>query len=351
MRSLKIHIIQLLLCVFTAFSSYAQSINSYPNETSTLDYNTVAHFVNGVTESSTFTVALNELDDDRRYTLNIRCETNGYNSALGTIPVDKALIQVISVTNSSSSRPITVLFSATSDIPMPYGIQSTPYNPVTGPGLMLHFQSHPSQRTSDMITITFRLKGAAGLAVAGNTTSNGLTYGTPTLRYDLWESNSGLNVYTRLAISGSNHKISFRIKDVLSFTVNNSATTVTVNPSTTGGEQVDVANQFTIVSNENVSLTVRASSANLISTTNPSNLISTTVFGLKVYSLTNSTGNTIPTNHVTLNGTSNVTLASVIARFITNNIGMSYKIVNVAPLSGKTPALYRTTLTFTVTQL
>lgn len=312
----------------------------------------MANYVNGVTESTTFTVRLDNLNNDRRYTLNLRCETNGYTaSGVGTIPVDKALIQVVSTSSSSSSRPFSILYSATSDIPMPFYSGSTTYNPIAGNGLMVHIQTHPNQDEADILTITFRLKGIAWLAVAGNGNASGLTYGTPTLRYDLWESNSAFNVYSRQAISGSNHKLRFRIKDALSFAVNTNTTTVTVDPSTTGGDQVDVANQFTIVSNENVSLTVRASSANLISTTNPSNLISTTVFGLKVYSLTNSTGNTIPTNHVTLNGTSNVTLASVIARFITNNIGMSYKIVNVAPLSGKTPALYRTTLTFTVTQL
>lgn len=351
MRSLKIHIIQLFFLLISGYAGFGQIFNSYPSETSSLDYNTVAHYVNGVTEGTTFTVRLEELNNSRRYTVNIRCETNGYNSALGTIPVDKALIQVTNITSSASNRPVTVLYSAGSNIPMPYGVQATSYNPVTGPGLMVHFQSHSNQDNNDIITITFRLKGIAGLAVAGNNTTSGQTYGTPTIRYDLWESNGGFTTYSRQAISGSNHKIRFRIKDVLSFAVNNNATTVTVDPSSTGGEQVDVANQFTIVSNENVSMTVRASSANLISTTNPSDLISSTVFGLKVYDLTNTAGNTIPANHVTLNGTSNVTLASVIARYITNNIGISYKIVNVAPLAGKPPALYRTTLTFTVTQL
>ena len=352
MRSLKIHIIQLLLCFAVGYNGYAQNINSYPNETSTLDYFLVSDYVNGVTESTTFTVRLNNLTNNRRYTLNIRCETNGYiASGVGTIPVDKAQIQVTGTSGSSTTRPFTILYTASSDIPMPFLTAGTTYTPLAGNGLMVHFQTHASQENSDVLTITFRLKGVAGLAVAGNGTTNGLTYGTPTLRYDLWQSNSAFNVYSRQAISGSNHKIQFRIKDALSFSVNNNTTTVTVDPSSTGGEQVDVANQFTIVSNENVSLTVRASSANLISTTNPSNLISTSVFGLKVYALTNSIGNTIPANYVTLNGTSNVTLANIIARFITNNIGVSYKIVNVAPISGKTPALYRTTLTFTVTQL
>lgn len=336
----------ILLLVFFSLiiSSIAkgQSIVSYPNATTYLNYYTTTNFITGV-NSGTFTITLNNLNNSTDYRVYFRSQNSSFaaTTPAGTILLNEVNFTCVSVVNSSSNNsgkaPTNVVMASNTDLAFFNSFS-------TSAPILASFRTGSTHSGSDIITITFTINGPVNLCVAGNTTTNGNTYGLVTLRYDLYRVSNGT---TRT--SGSHHRLGIRVKDALGFTINNPSTTLLVNSANdlaNGFTQI-VDNQISIISNEPLNLRVRASSADFTAS-GTLDRIPTSYMHLKINN-SNTSGWTI-SNFTALNGTTNITLASIITRSNDINLSIAYKLAPLIDLSNKTPALYTTTLTYTATQ-
>lgn len=322
--------------------SLSQNITSYPNTTTYLDYYTVADFIDGVS-SNTLTITLNNLNNNTNYNVYFRGQSSSFtaNNPSGTIPLSDVTFTCLNIVNSSSSNsnkaPTNVVLA--SNTALTYHSSFSTSSP-----LLVSFRTGNSHSGSDVLTITFRIDGPMNLSVPGNTTTSGNVYGPVTLRYDLYRVSNG-----NTTSSGSNHKLAIRVKDGISFIVNTPTTTMLVNTAAAlqnGFTQV-ADNQITISSNDPFNLKVKASGSDFTAS-GTLDKIPTSYMQLKINN-SNTTGWTV-SGFTALNGTSSVTLASVIPRANNLNISIAYKLVPAVSLAGKKPALYTTTLTYTATQ-
>jgi hypothetical protein len=340
----QIHLILLLVSLNFLLSPKAkgQSIVSYPNTTTYLNYYTTTNFINGV-NSGTLTITLNNLNNNTDYNLYFRSQNSAFNatSPSGTILLNEVSFTCISIVNSSSNNsgkaPTNIIMANSTEL-----VYSNSFS--TSAPILVSFRTGSNHSGSDIMTITFRIIGPTNLCVAGNTTTNGNTYGLVTMRYDLYRVSNGT-----LRTSGSNHRIGIRVKDALGLTINNPTTTLLVNSASelaNGFTQV-VDNQISIISNEPFNLRVRASSADFTAS-GTLDKIPTNYMQLKINN-SNTSGWTI-SGFTALNGTTNITLASIITRANDINLSIAYKLAPLIDLSNKTPALYTTTLTYTATQ-
>lgn len=332
----------MFLSFYFSSKAKAQSIVSYPNTTTYLNYYTTTNFINGVS-SNTLTITLNNLNNNTEYNVYFRSQTSAFNASSpnATIQLNAVSFSCLSIVNSSSNNS----GKAPTNIVMANNTDLTYFNSFsTSAPILVSFRTGSNHSGSDIMTITFRVDGPVNLCVPGNTTSNGNTYGPITMRYDLYRVSNGT-----LRTSGSNHRIGIRVKDALSFTINNPTTTLMVNSASAlanGFTQV-VENQISIISNEPFNLRVRASSADFTAS-GTLDRIPTSYMQLKIDN-SNTSGWTI-SNFTALNGTTNITLASIITRSNDINLSIAYKLAPLIDLSNKTPALYTTTLTYTATQ-
>lgn len=328
--------------VFSGRQTVGQSISSYPNATTYLNYFTYSDFINGVS-STTLTITLNNLNNSTNYNLYFRSQNGSFTATnpAGTIPLSGATFTCLNIVNSSSSSS----GKAPTNITLANNVALTYYNSFsTSAPILVSFRTGSNHSGSDVLTITFKITGPTDLSVPGNTTINGNTYGPVTLRYDIYRV-SNANVSS----SGSNHKLAIRVKDAISFVVNSPTTTLLVNTASAlanGFTQV-AENQITISSNEPFNLKVRASGSDFTAS-GTLDKIPTSYMQLKINN-TNTTGWTI-SGFTALNGTTAVTLASIIPRDNNINISIAYKLTPTVSLASKTPALYTTTLTYTATQ-
>lgn len=334
---------------------WGQSISSYQTGITELIYTSIADFTNGV-NSNTFTMTLTNLDKNQRYYVYVRTSASAFvatpmpSPSVPNIPLSEVSFEALSVTNSSSPA-ITNITRNT--IPLARYTSSTRNNAI----LLAAFNTPNNnnvERSTYVVTITYRVVGPTDLCVAGNnnTSPAGLAYGAPApILYDLDESDTNGSSTGWQDQSNSGHSVRIRVKDALEFTVNQANTDFLVYLPSTNPVTVTIPNQFTIRSNENVSLTVISESPNLTSTTT-NQTIPVSNFDIKINTFSNIGGtNTYATSYQTLSGASSKTLASSLGRFLNNNISMSYLLASPNNLSGKTPAVYTTSLLFTVTQL
>jgi len=340
------HLYSILLFAFCGhlFSNTAkgQRIVSYPNATTYLNYHTTTNFLNGV-NSGTLIITLNNLNNNTEYRVYFRSQNSSFaaTSPAGTIQLNEVNFSCINVVNSSSNNsgkaPTNVVMASNTDLAFFNSFS-------TSAPILASFRTGSNHSGGDIITITFTVNGPVNLCVAGNTTTNGNTYGLVTMRYDLYRVSNGS---TRT--SGSNHRIGIRVKDALGFTINNPTTTLLVNSASAlaNGFTEVVDNQISIISNEPFNLRVRASSA-YFTASGTLDRIPTSYMQLKINN-SNTSGWTI-SDFTPLNGTSNITLASIITRSNDINLSIAYMLAPLIDLSDKTPALYTTTLTYTATQ-
>lgn len=319
-----------------------QSIVSYPNVTTNLDYFTSADFINGV-NSTTLTITLNNLNNNTVYNLYFRSQNGSFTATnpTGTIPLSGVTITCLNIVNSSSSAS----GKAPTNVSLASNAALVYYNSFsTSAPILVSFRTGSNHSGSDVLTITFRINGPTNLSVPGNATVNGNVYGPVTLRYDIYRV-SNANVSS----SGSNHKLAIRVKDAISFVVNNPITTLIVNTTSTltSGFTLVVDNQFSISSNEPFNLKVKASGTDFTAS-GTLDKIPTNYMQLKINN-TNTTGWTV-SGFTALNGTTAVTLASVIPRTVGLDLSIAYKLAPAVSLVSKKPALYTTTLTYTATQ-
>ncbi len=334
-------------------SLFSQNIATYPTGTTELIYTSIADFTAGV-NSNTFTITLNNLNRNQRYYVYVRSSTTAFvatpmpSPSVPNIALGDVEFEALSLSNTSTPAitnitrniiPLTRYTSATRNNAILLAAFTTPNNSNV-------------ERSSYVVTLTYRIVGPTNLCVAGNTSATGLAYGAPaTILYDLDESNTDGSSTGWQDTNNSGHNVRIRVKDALEFTVNQVNTDFLVYLPSTNPVTVTIPNQFTIRSNENVSLTVISESPNLTSTTTMQT-IPVSNFEIKISTFTNIGGtNTYSTAYQTLSGASTKTLAASLGRFLNNNISMSYLLASPNNLSGKTPAVYTASLLFTVTQL
>lgn len=335
-------LILLLSVLLVSKTSWSQSIRSYPNTTTNLDYYSVTDFINGVS-SSTLTITLNNLNNNTTYNLYFRSQSTSLNASnpAGSIPLSDVSFTCLSIVNSSSNSsnkaPTNILLASSAEL-----AYYSSFN--TNAPILVSFRTGNNHSGSDVLTVTFRIDGPMNLSVPGNTTTNGNVYGPITLRYDLHRSGSGSST-----TSGSNHKLAIRVKDGIGFVVNNPTTTLLVNSASALQDGITYVeeNQLTVSSNDPFNLKVKASGSDFTAF-GTLDKIPTSYMQLKINN-SNTTGWTV-SQFTPLNGTSAITLASVIPRSNDLNISIAYKLVPEVSLASKKPALYTTTLTYTATQ-
>lgn len=346
MRKTLRFILNLSCAILFFVQANGQSFNAIPSANTNLAYNNIVDFTSGIS-SSTFTIDVKGLNKSKEYSIYFRVSSpaGGFvatpmpTPSVSNINPNQVRFTCLTASNISSSvanRKITVN-SLASDVTLAYNNSSSTGNPK-----LISFNAGSSASANDIIQLSFRIDGPKNLCVPGNST--GLQYGFAQLQYDIYE--NGVFIVS----SGLTHTLAIKVKDALSFVQNSSTTSMIVYPNSSTAVEAIAANQFTISSNKNVSLMVKAIGTNFESTTTTQTIPVSTV-GVKISSITNSIGNTLSASNISLNGTSNITIANSLEKFLNNNISISYKIANPQSLSNKTPAIYSTTLIYSVTQL
>lgn len=342
----------LLLLAGETLLAQTPRFRSFLNTVHTATYNTTARFINGVPSFATFTITVDQLQPDREYRLYVRSITTGFSNAGGSptsLPLSN--ITFAATANASNiddsdpeSQPVTLFRSTNSAL-------SFSASATTGSTLLVRFRTAPSpdHEVADDIRIPFSVSGLP-LVARGNFASS-LIYGPVSLNYDLYDFTASASGVFRVS-SGTTHRLQIGFQDALGFTVNTNTTTLTVNTSATSPVMENTNNQFSLISNEPVTLTVNASGTNFTppaSTSPPQNVIPVSTVGIQV-AVTNPTGNTI-NSFVSLNGATPVTLAPAINRFnAVNFITPSYRVNTPSAIAGRSVGVYTTTLTYTVTQ-
>lgn len=351
---MRLSIIISFLLLFSAQLVLAQTprFRSFLNTVHTATYNTTSEFINGIANFATYTITVDQLQPNREYRLYVRSITTGFNNAGGSptsLPLSNitftATGNASNITDNDPESQPTTLFRSTNSA-LSFSASAT-----TGSTLLIRFRTAPSpdHEVADDIRIPFSVSGLP-LVARGNPTSS-LVYGPVTLTYDLYDFTASASGLFRVS-SGTSHRLQIGFQDALGFTVNTNTTTITVNTSATSPVVETTNNQFSLISNEPVTLNVNASGTNFTppaSTSPPQNVIPVNTVGIQV-EVTNTTGNTI-NSYVLLNGTTPVTLAPTINRFnAINFISTSYRVNTPSALSAKAVGTYTTTLTYTVTQ-
>lgn len=338
------------------WESKAQNLTGYTSGTTELIYASINDFVAGV-NSGTLSMTISNLNRSKRYYVYVRTTTAAFvatpmpSPSVPNLALNNMKIEALSLTPSISPA-ITNITRNT--VTLAQSSSSTR----TGTFLLAAFTTANSstvEGSSYTVTLTYRLVGPTNLCVAGNTSSSpvGLAYGAPVaLVYDLDESNTNGSSTSWQDQNNTGHSTRIRVKDALEFTVNNTQTEFVVYlPSSSSTSIVNVADQFTIRSNENVSLTVISQGSNLTSTTT-TQTIPVSNFDIKINTFTNIGGtNTYNSSYQQLSGSSTRTLATSLQRHLSNNISMSYQLANPSNLNGRPVAIYTTSLLFTVSQL
>lgn len=347
-------ILFLLLLAGSSLLAQTPRFRNFLSATHTATYNTTARFVGGVPNFATFVLDVDNLQPDREYRLYVRSVTNGFSNAAGSptnLPVNDitftATGNAANITDTDPEAQPTTLFRAT-NAALVFNAAAT-----TGNTLIVRFRTSPApnggHEVGDDIRIPFSISGLP-LVARGNF-SNSLIYGPITLTYDLYDFTASASGVFRVS-SGTTHRLQIGFQDALGFTVNTNTTTITVNTSAVSPVVQTTNNQFSLISNEPVTLTVNASGTNFTppaSTSPPQNVIPVNSVGIQV-AVTNTIGNTI-NSYVLLNGATPVTLAPAINRFnAVNFITTSYRVNTPAALSSRSVGTYTTTLTYTVTQ-
>lgn len=334
-------------------NSQAQNISSN-SITTNLNYYTVATFKSGVIPADHY-IELTNLQDNRDYTILIRGTTNNGSSSQGYLasssgtnywlPMNTAMIQYKSIINNSraNGQPTTVSSQLTSPTPITYfSSSSSPAN--NNRPVLVKFRTVNAQSSNDVYRIYVNVSGTSNLCVRGDESTNGFNY-IGTITYDLWEASAGGSSWTSRDTETDN--ISINVKDGIEFTPLVSTVTIAAGPAITSAVTRDINNQFRLSSNEPVSLTVKAKSANLTSGLNSIPVSNFSVLLLN----TTSPGTLYLPVYQNLSSVTDVYLAYSIARYLDNNISISYRLANPSTaLAGKPSGKYSVVLTYVVTQ-
>ncbi len=346
-------IILFAITLMVSVRSDAQSIVNN-NITTNLNYYTVALFKSGVTPADYY-IELTNLQDNKDYTIQVRGSTNngsstqGYLASLsGTnywLPMNNAQVQYKSIVNNSraNGQPTTI----SSQLTAPTGI--TYYSSSSSPAnnnrpVLVKFRTVSAQRSGDVYRIYLNISGIPNLCVRGDETADGFNY-VGTITFDLWEASAGGSNWS--SKDNETDNISINVKDGIEFTPLVSTVTLAAGPGNTTAITRDISNQFRLSSNEPVSLTVKAKSANLTY-----GVYSIPVSNFSVQLLnTTSAGTIYLPIYQNLSAVTDVYLAATIARYLDNNISVSYRLANPSTaLAGKPSGKYTVVLTYVVTQ-